>query len=495
MWWKKTTVKATSKAIAYYRHSAENRQEYSIPIQREQVKKFAAEHGIEIIKDFPDYGVSGLSSKGRDKFVEMLEYVAKGQENFDYVLALDVSRWGRFQDLILSQYYIGLCQQYGKKVVFTDIGIPKEYDLMHFLRLNLESYRAASYSKELSEKVFKGCVNIARLGFRAGGPPPYGLRRILLDEDKNRIQVLKRGQRKSIQNQRVTLEPGDEAEIAVVRRIFRSFVKKRQLPKDIAKALNSEQISSPNNKKWVSSSIISILNNELYIGTMVYNKTAQKLQSKTTHNPKDQWVRKENAFEGIVEKELFHQAQAILNTREQERLRKYSDEDMLSKLKKLYEKCGIVSARQISARKDMVSAAVYSKHFLSLDMAFQNMFHKVIERARKTVAEQLNSKAKRIEQFEDYFVLNDNLSVLVQPSVPVPYGYGVYWSFRPDPRVEIDITLGVPLSNSGQYDILGYLAFPRLLVKSHNIKVFGSSDGKLDLYGYSNLDMIDSVLS
>ncbi len=449
MWWKKTTVKTTSKAIAYYRHSAEDRQEYSIPIQREEVKKFAAEHGIEIIKDFPDYGVSGLSSKGRDKFVEMLEYVAKGQENFDYVLALDVSRWGRFQDLILSQYYIGLCQQYGKKVVFTDIGIPKEYDLMHFLRLNLESYKAASYSKELSEKVFKGCVNIARLGFRAGGPPPYGLRRILLDEDRNRVQILKQGQRKSIQNQRVTLEPGDEAEIAVVLKIFRSFVKKRQLPKDIAKVLNTEQISSPNNKKWVSSSIISILNNELYIGTMVYNKTAQKLQSKTTHNPKDQWVRKENAFKGIVEKELFHQVQAILNTREQERLRKYSDEDMLSKFKKLYEKCGIVSARQISARKDMVSAATYSKHFLSLDIAFQNMFHKVIERTRKTVAEQLSSKAKRIEQFEDYFVLNDNLSILVQPSVPVPYGYGVYWSFRPDPRVEIDITLGVPLSNSG----------------------------------------------
>ena len=495
MWWKKTTVKTTSKGIAYYRHSAEDRQEYSIPIQREEVKKFAAENGIEIIKDFPDYGVSGLSSKGRDKFVEMLKYVAEGKEDFDYVLALDMSRWGRFQDLVLSQYYIGLCQQYGKTVVFTDIGIPKEKDLMHFLRLNLASYMAASYSKELSEKVFKGCVNIARLGFRAGGPPPYGLRRILLDEDRNRVQILKQGQRKSIQNQRVTLEPGDEAEIAVIRKIFRSFVKKRQLPKDIAKALNSEQISSPNNKKWVSSSIISILNNELYIGTMVYNKTAQKLQSKTTHNPKDQWIRKENAFKGIVEKDLFHQAQAIINARDQERLRKYSDEDMISKLKKMYEKCGIVSARQISARKDMVSAAAYSKHFLSLDMAFQNMFHQVIERARKTVAEQLKSKAKRIEQFEDYLVLDDSISVLVQPSVPVPYGYGVYWSFRPDPRVEIDITLGVPLSNSGQYDILGYLAFPRLFVKSHNIKVFGSSDGKLDLYGYSNLDMIDSVLS
>ena len=125
MWWKKTTVKTTSKAITYYRYSAQDRQEYSIPIQREQLKKFADAHGIKIIKEFPDHGVSGLSSKGRDKFIEMLEYVAAGKEDFDYILVLDMSRWGRFQDLILSPYYMGLCQQYGKKVIFADIGIPK----------------------------------------------------------------------------------------------------------------------------------------------------------------------------------------------------------------------------------------------------------------------------------------------------------------------------------------------------------------------------------
>jgi DNA invertase Pin-like site-specific DNA recombinase len=495
MWWKKNAIQTTSKAVAYYRHSAQDRQEYSIPIQSEQVKKFAAEHGIKIIKVFKDYGVSGLSSKGRDQFLEMLQYVAEGPEEFDYVLALDMSRWGRFQDLVLSPYYIGLCQQYGKKVIFTDIGIPKEDDLVHFLRLNVESYSAATYSRELSDKVFKGCMNIAKHGFRAGGQPPYGLRRLLLDEQQKPVQILKPGQRKSIQNQRVTLTPGEKDEIAVVRSIFRNFVRKRCLPKDIAERLNNEQIPSPGQRQWTSDSVVSILNNELYIGTMVYNKTTQKLQSKTKHNPKDEWIRTEDAFEAIIEKELFHQAQAMLNALEQERLRKYSDEDMLSKLKKLYEKSGIVSVKQISARKDMVSATTYSKHFLTLDMAFQNMFHKVLERTRKTVAEQLSSKAKRIEQFEDYLVLNDCLSVLVQPSVPVPYGYGVYWSFRPDPRVEIDITLGVPLSNSGQYDILGYLAFPRLLSESRNIKVFGSSDGKLDLCGYSNLDMIYSVLS
>ncbi|MHC4211971.1 MAG: recombinase family protein [Planctomycetota bacterium] len=495
MWWKKTTVKTTSKAITYYRHSAQDRQEYSIPIQREQLKKFADANGIKIIKEFSDHGVSGLSSKGRDKFLEMLEYVAEGKEDFEYILVLDMSRWGRFQDLVLSPYYIGLCQQFGKKVIFADIGIPKEDDLTHFLRLNVESYRAASYSKELSGKVFNGCVNIARHGFRAGGTTPYGLNRVLLDEDKKRVQILKRGQRKSIQNQRVTLEPGEKNEVAIVRRIFHNFVEKRKLPKNIAEVLNNEGAPSPAYKKWTSDSIISILNNELYIGTMVYNKTAQKLQSKTTYNPKEQWVRKENAFKAIVEKEIFHQAQAILRAREMERLQRYSDEDMLLKLKKLYKKYGIVSARQIAASKKMTSAATYSKHFLSLDMAFQNMFPNVLEQTKRNVAKQLSSKAKQIEQFEDYFVLNDRLSVLVQPSVPVPYGYGVYWSFRPDPRTEIDITLGVPLSNSGRYGILGYFVFPRLLVESRSIKVFGSSDSQLDLYGYNNLDIIESVLS
>ncbi|HUU16987.1 MAG TPA: recombinase family protein [Sedimentisphaerales bacterium] len=93
--------------------------------------------------------------------------------------------------------------------------------------------------------------------------------------------------------------------MAVVRSIFRNFVKKRCMPKDIAEILNSEQIPSPGHKQWTSDSVASILNNELYIGTMVYNKTTQKLQSKIKHNPKDKWIRTEDAFEAIVETELL----------------------------------------------------------------------------------------------------------------------------------------------------------------------------------------------
>jgi DNA invertase Pin-like site-specific DNA recombinase len=494
MWWNKNKIETTSKAVAYYRHSAQDRQEYSIPIQREQVHEFADDHRIKIIREFKDHGVSGLSSKGRDDFLEMLQYVAEGPEEFDYVLALDMSRWGRFQDLVLAPYYIGLCQQYGKKVIFTSIGFPQGDELAHFLRLNVESYRAATYSKELSDKVFKGCVNIAKHGFRAGGLPPYGLRRLLLDEHQKPVQVLKPGQRKSIQNQRVTLTPGDKDEIATVKKIFRSFVKKHQLQSDIAESLNNEGIPSPGHKSWTSSSVSSILQNELYVGTMVYNKTSQKLQSSTKHNPPDEWIRVDNAFDAIIDSGLFNQAQAMLAAQKQERLKKFSAEEMLSKLKRLYDKYGTVSTKQIAARRDMTSATTYSKHFMSLDMAFQNMFPKVLGETRNSVFESLSSKVKRVEQYEDYYVLNDTVSVLIQPSLPVPCGYGVYWSFWPDPRIEIDITLGVLLSNSKEHDILGYLVFPRMLVASRNMRVFSTSDGKLDLHGYCDLDMIVSIL-
>ncbi len=494
MWWKKRKIESTVKAVAYYRHSAQDRQENSIPIQREQVRKFAEDHQIEIIKEFADYGKSGLSTEGRDGFQEMFRMVCDSKMTFKYILVLDVSRWGRFQDVDLSAYYRGICKIYKREVVYISKGFPKKDDPMESIQLSFDGYRAAEYSRELSDKVFKGCVKIAQQGFRAGGPPPYGLNRLLLDEKRNPVQILKPGQRKSIQNQRVTLTPGDKDQETVVKRIFTDFVKNNQSPKAIADLLNHDGIPSPGAKKWNSGVIHSILRNELYIGTMIYNKTAQRLQARTTNNPHEHWIRTENAFPAIVEKNLFCQAQEILDSHEAEFRQKYSHEEMLAKLKEVYQQYGIVTARQISAREDMVSASTYTKHFSSLDMAFQRMFSDILEQTKETVMDHLGHQGRKVEKFEDYVVLDDSFSLTIQPSVPVPYGYGAYWTFRPDPRTEVDITLGVPLSNNGQYKILGYLAFPRMLMDRRNIKIYSSSDGKLDLFGYHDLDVVADAL-
>lgn len=494
MWFKKQNAKITSKAIAYYRHSAQDRQENSIPIQREQIRQFAAENGIEIIKEFADHGKSGLSAQGRDNFKRMLEMVVDTNIEFKYILVLDVSRWGRFQDMDLSAHYRALCKKYGREVVYTTIGFPKEDDPMHFMQLNFEGYRAATYSRELSGKVFRGCVKIAQQGFRAGAQAPYGLARLLLDEKHNPVQILKPGQRKSIQNQRVTLTPGDKKEQAVIKRIFKEFVYKRKNPKEIAEQLNKDSTPARAGLRWDNKAIIEILKNELYIGTMVYNKTVSRLQAKAKKNPRDLWIRTEDAFDGVVDKDIFYRAQKILERQEQERLLLHSREDMLEKLRNLYQMYGVVRAKQIAVREEMLSANAYTRKFNSLDMAYQNMFLEILQETKKKVVSYLNTQTEEIEEYDDYVVLNGCFSVLIQPSVPVPYGYGFYWSFCPDKRVEIDVTLGVPLSNSNRYDILGYLFFPRMLVPSKNLKLFSSSEGNLDLYGYRDLELITNVL-
>ena len=42
------------RAVAYYRHSAQDRQENSIPIQREQVREWADDRDIEIVRESTD---------------------------------------------------------------------------------------------------------------------------------------------------------------------------------------------------------------------------------------------------------------------------------------------------------------------------------------------------------------------------------------------------------------------------------------------------------
>jgi DNA invertase Pin-like site-specific DNA recombinase len=493
-WW--TQGGATSEApplpsaVAYYRHSAQDRQENSIPIQREQVQNWAQQNGIEIIQEFADHGKSGLSADHRDAFNDMLENWVAKRNDFQYVLVLDVSRWGRFQDIDLSATYSAECTKHGKQVVYTSLGLPKKNDPLHSVFVGFERFRAAQYSRELSEKVFKGCAKISEQGFRSGGNPPYGLHRLLLNEARQPVQILKPGERKSIQNQRVTLAPGDAKEMAIVRRIFEEFAGGGSHEQGIADKLNQDGISSPGGARWDVDKVRHVLTNELYIGTMIYNKTTQRLLSPSRPNPRDQWIRKTGAFEGVVSEKLYRQVQAIFA----ERQRRHSKEYLLERLREIYGRHGIVMPRLIKADAEAPSVYSYRKQFRGLDAAFQQMFPVVLGEVTKTVRARLLEAAHRVEDYADFMVVDDCFTVLVQPSVPVPWGYQSYWSFRPDRRPVVDITLGVPLSGAEEYDILGYLALPRLLIKEPSIRLFSPDDSRIELFGHDGLELIKELL-
>ena len=97
-WWETPTpdqpgVTAKLRAVAYYRHSAQDRQENSIPIQRNQVREWADKNGVEIIQEFADAGKSGLNAEDRPAFNDLMDNWVSQRDDFHYLLCLDVSRW------------------------------------------------------------------------------------------------------------------------------------------------------------------------------------------------------------------------------------------------------------------------------------------------------------------------------------------------------------------------------------------------------------------
>jgi hypothetical protein len=49
----------------------------------------------------------------------MMEQWVKQRDDVDYVLCLDVNRWGRFQDIDLSTQFSAECKWHGKQVQST----------------------------------------------------------------------------------------------------------------------------------------------------------------------------------------------------------------------------------------------------------------------------------------------------------------------------------------------------------------------------------------
>lgn len=302
------------KAIAYYRHSAEDKQENSVAIQRQHTHKFAENNNIEIIHEESDEGKSGLSAN-RPGFGRLFDewILNPNTQEFDYVLVYDVSRWGRFQNQDEAAFWEFQCRDRGKQVIYVSRGFPKEeQQLVSSLQTSIERYMAAEYSRQLSEKVFYGSIKVSEQGFSAGGIAPYGMVRVLLDETKRPVQILKPGEHKVISNQRVTFAPANDETTKVIKKIFFLFIKQQYTPTKIASLLNKKHIPSSNGLRWNRDKINRILMNETYTGTRIYNKTWGRLKQKQHPNPRSEWVIYLNAFKAIIDQGTFNKAQERL---------------------------------------------------------------------------------------------------------------------------------------------------------------------------------------
>ncbi len=303
------------RAAAYLRCSTD-RQEQSIPDQKIALEAYALEEGLEVIRWFEDEGRSGTQEANRPAFQELIRIVENGQKDFQLILVYDVTRWGRWADANAPAYWEHHCKRHQVPVIFTHEQFKNDGTVGSHLHKHIQFSSAGQYAVDLAKVTVRGMKSNAKKGFFSGGQPPYGYRRLLCEEDGTPIQVLGPGERK-LDDQKVRLTLGPEAEVKCIRRIFRLYTVHGYTVKSIVKKLNEERLNggvpAPLGRAWSISTIYGILRNRVYTGAIIFNRRCKSHliypESIGGHHDESEWVITEDSHEAIVSVDMWGKCQ------------------------------------------------------------------------------------------------------------------------------------------------------------------------------------------
>jgi len=325
---------------------------------------------------------------------------------------------------------------------------------------------------------------------------------MLIGENGNEKGILHRGEYKSLQTDRVILVPGPAHEIETVNTIYKRFVYDGQPEFEIAKKLNDQGIFTDLERPWTRSSIHQVLTNEKYIGNNIYNRSSYKLKQKRVKNPPEMWIRSNGAFEAIVDAQLFYQAQGIML----ERQRRFSDEEMLDRLKHLYRKHGKLSGILIDDTEGMPSSAAYRSRFRGLVRAYRlvgytperdyqyirinrflrRMHHDIVTDVIHQI-QILGGFVKKDER-TDLLTINDEFSVsIVVARCWQTQAGSLRWLIRFDLGLVPDITVALRM-DAGNTVPIDYYLLPLIDMEIERLRLAEYNGAHLDTYRFDNLD-------
>lgn len=491
------------RAAQYVRMSTDH-QQYSTQNQGDKIREYAARRNIEIVRTYADEGKSGLRIDERQALQQLIADVQAGQADFQIILVYDVSRWGRFQDADESAYYEYICRRAGIQVAYCAEQFENDGSPVSTIVKGVKRAMAGEYSRELSAKVFAGQCRLIELGFRQGGQAGYGLRRVLIDQSGSVKGQLSRGEHKSLQTDRVILQPGPDEEVAVVNQIYRWFVDDGLLESEIADRLNVRGILTDLGRAWTRATVREVLSNEKYIGNNVYNRRSFKLKKHRVVNSPEMWIRKEGAFEGIVPPDLFYTAQGILR----ERAHRFSDEELIEKLRRLFQQHGYLSGLIIDEAEGLPSAAAYAHRFGSLIRAYQTVgftpdrdyqYLEVNQFLRRLHPEIVGQTERMIAEVggavvrdpaSDLLTVNGEFTVSLVLSRCQSLDDGRRrWKVRFDTSLAPDITVAVRLDETNQA-ALDYYLLPRLDFGQPRIHLAEHNGIEFESYRFDSLDYL-----
>ena len=491
-----------SRVAQYVRMSTEH-QQYSTENQSDIIHRYAELRNMDIIETYADHGRSGLNIAGRDGLSQLVADVEKGEANFSDVLVYDVSRWGRFQDVDESAYYEYVLKRAGVRVHYCAEQFENDGSMYAAVVKAVKRSMAGEYSRELSVKVFAGQCRLIELGFRQGGPPGYGLRRQLIDRDGNSKGLLRRGERKSLQTDRVILVPGPDQEVEVVREIYDQFVEHGKTEREIMETLNGHGITGEDGRPWTRATVHQILTNPKYIGANIFNRRSFKLKRKRVKNPMGMWIWRNNAFEPIVSARQFHDARDIIEARHQH----LSDEELLDRLRMLLQHRGRLSGILIDESDEMPSSSSYCSRFGNLLRAYQligwapERDYSYIEINRElrqrhatligAIIAELQSlgAAVTVDSRTELLTINTEYTVsLVLARCRETRAGSHRWQIRLERSFNPDITIAARLA-PGNQQVFDYYLFPSLDEFEDRLRLSPRNGLFLDVHRHDNLDV------
>ena len=251
----------------------------------------------ELAGIYADDGISGIHTKKRDGFNQMIQDCKK--KKIDLILTKSISRFAR--NTLDSIQYVRMLKAIGIAVIFEKENINTSTMNSEMILTVLSAFAQAE-SESISQNVARG----KRMGFRQGKFPfPYG-------------QIL--GYRKGLDGKPEVIP--EEAE--VIRMIFNSYLQGASLLTIKKKLEAGGVLTARGNKKWSSESVQRILQNEKYCGDVLLQKTFIEdvltgVSKKNTGQLPQYYI--ENNHEGIVTKQMFREVQAeiakAMNIREE----------------------------------------------------------------------------------------------------------------------------------------------------------------------------------
>lgn len=255
-----------------------------IPMQREACQEYAREHGLWIIKEYQERGISAFKTPAEDR--DALQKLREDalEKRFDILLVFMFDRIGRRSDE--TPFVVEWFIKHGIRVISVKEGeqiLDSHTDrLLNYIRY----WQGEGESKNTSLRIQTRLRQMHQEGYYTGGPVAYGYR-LAYTGRRN-----KKG--KPVQDLLICDE-----EAAIVKKIFARTVSEQIGTTTLANDLNQRGLRTRAGAKFQCRTIKSILQNRTYLGYIIKRGVA------SPHIPILQ----------IVDETTFEKANQILSSR------------------------------------------------------------------------------------------------------------------------------------------------------------------------------------